>query len=147
MALFKSTPKKVSEPMGRELLDIVVRALDSQKIKYTVDTGKLTVKVIYTTETFDLNAFIHTYEDRSTLALDGPLDFTIPASARSRVLEKINDVNIKLHYGAFTLEDDKVWYRFHVFPTGVISVDELLGILKMFLKTIDSHDDDIHSVI
>ncbi len=132
-----------SKNRGMELFKSVTKALDSKNFKYTPHPEKMYIHTGFKGDDLSIRVFIRTYADRSTLAFDCPLQFDVdskdPAQV-AKVLDAINEINTGLHYGAFTLEEDTVWFRYHYWILSNLSSETILNFLEMVVNTVDEYD-------
>ena len=150
MSLFFRKEKEapvVPDMKGRELYGLVTSTLSTLNLAYEKDDSKLYAKVAFEGHGLNILAFVKADEERPLLAFDCPLEFEVPASETDTILRAINDVNKQIHFGAFTLEQGRVWYRYHMIVSGRISESYVAAVLKMVLDTVDENDDPMNDLI
>ena len=150
MVFGKSGNKKGDGQYGTELFDLVTRAMDKMKFSYTPNRSELRIITKFSGDDLSINVMIRTYPNRATLAFDCPLDFEVNADSRDEVstaLKEINEINSSIHYGAFTLEKGRVWFRFHYLITSPLSAEDITGMLQMTVQTVDEHDGKLAQTI
>ena len=142
--------KKPKELFGRDLFDLVVKAMDRKKYTYTPHRDDLYLSTNFSGDDLDITVRIRTYPNRTILAFDCPLDFEVDQHSEAEVsiaLREINEINSGINYGCFTLRGGRIWFRYHYLLTGPISVDDIIGMLEMSVSTVDEYDGKLAQTI
>ncbi|MCQ2078807.1 MAG: YbjN domain-containing protein [archaeon] len=149
MGIFKNRKEKVSagSVTGAELLALLAKSMDACDMKYRLDSAKNLIATVFQGDDLDINIAIHTFEDKPLVAFDCPLEVEVGEEHEYVILKRINELNSNMHFGEITLEDGRVWYRYHYSVLPKFDPDNFLSILRMVVNTIDDSDGDMEKLV
>ncbi len=148
MALFKKKDEVslTKNLKGKDLYDLFVDTMNENQYTFEPHDDNLFVSTVFKGDDMDINMFIKAEEDNGLVYFDCPLEFTVDESMQSIVLDGINRINNSINLGAFTLIDDRVWFRYHLAPFGKLNTADLKLLISLVASTVDDHDGDLNSL-
>ena len=129
---------------AKQVYATIIKALDSDNLKYTKDDNELRIDISFTTNDLDVKLIFSVDEDRDLIRLLSFLPGTFPENKRIEGAVATTVANHNMVDGSFDFDindGDIVFKMANSYRSGTVTTDCVLYMLRVALGTVDRYND------